>query len=91
MSTDSGALFPYLWPVGRGGLVDPDRVIAAGRFDSAPIRRAVRQARQHGRLIDLTFGRACKWVLYLDTGHLVLATEPMPVAQSPVDILPLEY
>ena len=71
---------PYLWPVGPAGLVAPERVLAAGRWESAPIRRAARKAKAEGRLIDLTFGRACKWVLFLDSGHLVLAAVPMPVA-----------
>ena len=71
---------PYLWPVGTDGLVAPDRVIVAGRWNSAPIKRAARKAKAEGRLIDLTYGRACKWVIFLDSGHLVLAAVPMPVA-----------
>jgi len=71
---------PFLWPVGTGGLVAPERVLAAGRWESAPVRRAAYAARATGRLIDLTFGRACKWVIFLDSGHLVLASVPMPVA-----------
>lgn len=74
---------PYLWPVGPGGLVAPERVVAVGRYDSAPIHRSVRLARAQGRLIDLTFGRACLWVIYLDSGHLALASEPMPVSAIP--------
>lgn len=70
---------PYLWPVGPAGLVAPQRVLAAASYHSAPIRRAARLARQENRLIDLTFGRACRWVLFLDSGHLVLAAVPMPV------------
>ena len=64
-----------LWEAGQGGLVAADRVIAIGRWSSAPIRRAAGQAREEGRLIDLTYGRACKWVLFLDSGHVALATE----------------
>jgi extracellular matrix regulatory protein A len=71
---------PYLWPVGPAGLIAPDRVLAAGRWDSAPIRRAVRAAKAEGRLIDLTYGRASKWVMFLDSGHLVITAVPMPVA-----------
>jgi len=71
---------PYLWPAGEGGMVAPDRVIVAGRWDSAPVRRAARKAKTEGRLIDLTFGRACVWVMFLDSGHVVLASVPMPVA-----------
>lgn len=71
--------YPYLWSVGAAGVVAPQRVLAAGRWASAPIRRAARRAQAEGRLIDLTYGQACKWVLFLDSGHLVLATEPMPL------------
>ena len=80
MSKERKHFVPYLWPVGVAGLIAPDRVIVAGRWDSAPIKRAVRRAREEGRLIDLTFGKACKWVIFLDSGHLVLAAVPMPVA-----------
>lgn len=64
----------WLSPAGPGGMVAPGRVVAAGRWDSAPIRRAARTAKAEGRLIDLTYGHACKWVLFLDSGHVVLAT-----------------
>jgi len=61
--------------IAPGGSVARKRVVAVGRFDSAPIRRSVNQARKEGRLIDLTYGRACKWVFFLDSGHVVLATK----------------
>ena len=80
MSNNHPRTVPYLWPVGMAGLVAPDRVIVAARWESQPIRRAVHKAKAEGRLIDLTYGRACKWVVFLDSGHLVLATVPMPVA-----------
>jgi len=59
--------------VDTGGSVAWRRVVAVGRFDSTPIRRVVNQARKEGRLIDLTYGKACKLVLFLDSGHVVLA------------------
>lgn len=55
-----------------GGKLPKKRIIAAGRWESAPIRRAARKARAEGRLIDLTFGHACHWVYFMDTGHVVL-------------------
>lgn len=60
--------------IGAAGSLAMRRVVAMGRFDSAPIRRAVRQARKEGRLIDLTYGHACRWVYFLDSGHVVLGT-----------------
>lgn len=55
-----------------GGKIPKRRIVAVGRWDSAPIRRSVRKARSEGRLIDLTYGHACRWVYFMDTGHVVL-------------------
>lgn len=72
---DEGAF----WEAGQGGLVAHRRIVAMGRWSSAPMQRAARQARREGRLIDLTYGHACQWVLFLDSGHVVLAAhEPGP-------------
>lgn len=78
-----------LWTAGPGGSVARERIIAIGRWDSAPIRRAARQARQANRLIDLTFGYACKAVVFMDTGQVVLSASlhfwPEPVPFQPID------
>jgi regulator of extracellular matrix RemA (YlzA/DUF370 family) len=63
-----------LTEAGPGGRVAMSRVLAVGKWESAPIRRAARKAKTEGRLIDLTYGYACKWALFLDSGHVVLAT-----------------
>lgn len=68
--------------IGQAGSLSLRRVIAVARFDSAPIRRAVRQARKEGRLIDLTYGRACRWVYFLDSGHIVLGTESLSMDEE---------
>ena len=57
---------------GPGGVIAAQRIIAVGNWDSAPIRRAARKAAADGRLIDLTYGHACRWVVFLDSGHLAL-------------------
>jgi len=80
-----------LWWAGPGGLIAREHVIAVGRWESAPIRRAAHQARKEGRLIDLTFGYACKTVVFMDSGHVVLAAtnyfwpEPVPFEPTPDD------
>lgn len=63
-----------LLDAGPGGHIARRRIIAIARWDSAPVRRAVNQARKEGRLIDLTYGRACRWVIFLDSGHLALVS-----------------
>jgi len=71
--------------IGPGGSVAHRRVVAVGRYESAPIRRAVRQARKEGRLIDLTYGQACRWVFFLDNGHIVLGTQDLSPHESETD------
>ena len=61
--------------IGPAGSLALRRVVAVGRWESTPIRRAVKQARKEGRLIDLTYGQACRWVFFLDSGHIVLGTK----------------
>ena len=68
--------------VGLAGSLARRRVIATGRYDSAPIRRLVRQARKEGRLIDLTYGHACRWVYFLDSGHIVLGTQSLSMDEE---------
>ncbi|HIR34508.1 MAG TPA: DUF370 domain-containing protein [Candidatus Faecimorpha stercoravium] len=59
--------------VGYGSIVNADRVIAILGADSAPIKRAIQEARDSGRLIDATYGRKTRSVLVMDSGHLLLS------------------
>jgi regulator of extracellular matrix RemA (YlzA/DUF370 family) len=69
---------PNLWTIGKGGMVAPERILAVGLWKSAPVRRMARQAKGAGKLIDLTYGEACQWAIFLDTGYVVLAAGPLP-------------
>lgn len=67
--------------VGFGGTVAAERILAVCSPDSSPIRRLIRQARDKGTVIDLTYGRKVKAVIVLDTGHVALvALQPETVA-----------
>lgn len=59
--------------IGFGSVVATNRVLAVMAPDSSPIRRMIQEAREAGRVIDLTYGRRTKSVIVLDSGHLVLA------------------
>lgn len=59
--------------VGFKGMVAAGRIVAVANSNSAPIKRMVRGARQEGTLIDLTYGRKRRAVIFLDSGHLALA------------------
>ena len=66
-----------LWLVSEGGWVASRRIIAVGRWDSMPIKRQARIAKEDNRCIDLTYGQACKYVIFLDSGYVVLSTQAL--------------
>lgn len=61
-----------LIPIGFGSFVSQERIVAAVDPDSNPIKRAVSQAREDGKLIDATYGRKTETVLMMDSGHVIL-------------------
>lgn len=59
--------------IGFGNLVNAERLLAIVGPDSAPIRRTIQEAREHGVLIDATYGRKTRAVLLMDSDHVVLS------------------
>ena len=67
--------------IGFGNLVSAERVVAIVSPDSAPIKRIIREARDPGRLIDASYGRSTRAVLFTDSDHVILsALQPETVA-----------
>ena len=59
--------------VGFGNILAMNRVLAISAPNSAPTKRTIQEARNRGVLIDMTNGRRTKAVVFLDSGHVVLA------------------
>jgi len=59
--------------VGFGNILAMNRVIAISSPGSAPAKRTIQEARNKSVLIDMTNGRRTKAVVFLDSGHIVLA------------------
>ena len=59
--------------VGFGNILAMNRVIAIAAPNSAPIKRTIQEARNKSLLIDMTNGRRTKAVIFIDSGHVVLA------------------
>ena len=59
--------------IGFGHLVAMNRVVAIVAPESAPLKRVMKDARDHGTLIDATSGRRTKSLLYLDNGMVLAA------------------
>ena len=67
--------------IGFGNIVSANRMIAIVSPESAPIKRIIQEARDHGMLIDATYGRRTRAVLIADSGHVILsAVQPETVA-----------
>lgn len=67
--------------IGFGNMVSASRLIAIVSPDSAPIKRIIQDMREHGQLIDATYGRRTRAVIIMDSGHVILsAIQPETVA-----------
>ncbi|MEE9366619.1 MAG: DUF370 domain-containing protein [Dehalococcoidales bacterium] len=59
--------------IGFGNILVMSRVIAMAAPNSAPTKRTVQEAKSRGQLIDMTNGRRTKVVIFIDSGHIILA------------------
>lgn len=67
--------------IGNGNMVAVDRVISIAGPESAPIKRFVQDAKEAGRVIDVSCGRRTRTVIFTDSDHVILsAMKPETVA-----------
>ena len=67
--------------IGFGNMISANRLIAIVGPESAPIKRIISDARDHGSLIDATCGRRTRAVIIMDSSHVILcAVQPETVA-----------
>ncbi|MBQ9416351.1 MAG: DUF370 domain-containing protein [Clostridia bacterium] len=59
--------------IGFGNMVAADRVISLVSPDSAPIKRLVSEAKDAGRVIDVSCGRRTRAVIIMDSDHVILS------------------
>ena len=59
--------------IGFGNILAMNRVIAISSPNSAPTRRTIQEGRNKGLLVDMTNGRRTKAVIFIDSGHIILA------------------
>ena len=62
--------------IGFGNMVAADKVVTIVSPDSTPIKRLIQEVREKGLLIDASFGRSTKSVLFMDSGNVVLSALP---------------
>ena len=59
--------------IGYGNMVAVDRIVTIVSPDSAPIKRLIQDAKDDGRVIDVTCGRKTRAVIVTDSEHVILA------------------
>ena len=72
--------------IGFGNMVASTRVVSIASPDSAPIKRLISDARDDGRVIDVTCGRRTRAVIITDSDHVILsAVQPETVANRVIE------
>lgn len=59
--------------IGFGNMVSAGRIVSIASPDSAPIKRLVQDAREAGRVIDVSCGRRTRSVIITDSDHVILS------------------
>ena len=59
--------------IGFGNMVSVGRIVAIASPDSAPVKRLVQDAREDGRVIDVSCGRRTRAVIITDSDHVILS------------------
>ncbi|MBR5817098.1 MAG: DUF370 domain-containing protein [Clostridia bacterium] len=59
--------------IGFGNMVSAGRIVAIAGPDSAPIKKLVRDAKDDGRVIDVSSGRRTRAVIVTDSDHVILS------------------
>ncbi|MBE6678828.1 MAG: DUF370 domain-containing protein [Ruminococcaceae bacterium] len=68
--------------VGGGSFVSAGRIVAVLSPDSLPVRRIVQDAKNLGRVIDVSCGKKTKAVIVTDSEHTVLSAESPETIQE---------
>ena len=59
--------------IGFGNMVAADKVVAIVSPDSAPIKRLMQDAKDEGRVIDVSCGRRTRAVIITDSEHVIFS------------------
>ena len=60
--------------IGFGNLVSAERIVSIVSPESAPIKRMIQDVRDRGLLIDASFGRSTRSVIFSDCGYVILSS-----------------
>ena len=70
-----GGNMSKLLNVGYFNSINKDRVVSVADYESSPIKKLVKNARDMGMLVDLTQGKKTRAVIVMDSSHIVLTSK----------------
>lgn len=59
--------------IGFGNMVAADRIVTIVSPDSAPIKRLMQDAKNEGRVIDVSCGKRTRAVIITDSNHIIFS------------------
>ena len=69
--------------VGFGNYINAERIISIAAPESLPVRRLIQDAKNAGRVVDVSCGKKTKSVILTDSDHIVCsAEEPEVIAEK---------
>ena len=71
-----------LIPLGGGNYINASRLVALVSPDSLPVRRLVQDAKNAGRMIDVSGGKKTRSVLITDSEHIICCAEETAVLEE---------
>ena len=71
--------------IGFGNMVSADRIVSIVSPDSAPIKRLIQDAKDAGRVIDVSCGRRTRAVIITDSEHVILSAIQSETIANRVD------
>lgn len=76
--------------IGYGNMVDAERVVAVVSPDSAPVKRLISDAKEHGRAVDVSCGRKTRAVIVTDSEHVILSALHVETIAARLGVSPEE-
>ena len=72
--------------IGFGNMVAADRIVTLASPDSAPIKRLIQDAKDQGRVIDVSCGRRTRAVIITDSDHVILSAIQSETIANRLDV-----
>ena len=76
--------------IGFGNIVAADRIVSIVSPDSAPIKRLIQDAKDSGRVIDVSCGRRTRAAIITDSEHVILSAVQSETIANRLDNLDVD-